>query len=182
MKKSLLSDAEYNAHVTGDQNAPSLYVGTYGKYNNGSIAGAWVDLSTFSDGEEFFKFCQALHGDEPCPELMFQDYQNFPSSLYRESMGIADIDKIIDLFSDYSADEIEIIGEYWEENDAHAEPQHILDSLVFTGDFDDYANEMADELIGDNDSFLARYFNYSAFARDLKFDYTVTSHYVFEAC
>lgn len=182
MKKSLLSAAEYKKHVTGDSTTPSLYVGTYGKYNNGSIAGAWVDLSTFSDGEEFFKFCKALHSDERDPEFMFQDYQNFPSSLYRESMGIADVEKIIDLFSDYSADEIEIIGEYWEESDKHAEPQDILDSLVYTGDFDDYANEMADELIGDNDSILARYFNYSAFARDLKFDYTVTSHYVFTAC
>ena len=97
-------------------------------------------------------------------------------------MGIADIEKIIDLFSDYSADEIKIICEYWEESDKHAEPQDILDSLVYTGDFDDYANDVADELIGDNDSILARYFNYSAFARDLKFDYTVTSHYVFTAC
>lgn len=182
MKKSLLSAAEYKAHVTGDQNAPSLYVGTYGKYNGGSIAGAWVDLSTFSDGEEFFKFCKALHGDERDPEFMFQDYQNFPSSLYSECMGIKDLDKIISLFSEYSDDEREIIFEYWEENDANAEPQDILDSLVYTGDFDDYANDVADELIGDNDSILAQYFNYSAFARDLKFDYTVTSHYVFTAC
>ena len=82
MKKSLLSDAEYNAHVTGDQNAPSLYVGTYGKYNGGSIAGAWVDLSTFSDGEEFFKFCKSSSGDERGSEFMFPGLSRTFPTLY----------------------------------------------------------------------------------------------------
>ena len=29
-----------------------VYVGTYGKYNNGSLFGAWLDLSDYSDKEE----------------------------------------------------------------------------------------------------------------------------------
>lgn len=27
----------------------SVYVGTYGKYNNGSLFGAWLDLSDYAD-------------------------------------------------------------------------------------------------------------------------------------
>ena len=32
-----------------------VYVGTYAKYNNGSLSGAWLDLSDYSDKEEFYE-------------------------------------------------------------------------------------------------------------------------------
>ena len=32
-----------------------VYVGTYGKYNNGSLFGAWLDLSDYSDKEDFYE-------------------------------------------------------------------------------------------------------------------------------
>ena len=32
-----------------------VYVGTYVKYNNGSLSGAWLDLSDYSDKEEFYE-------------------------------------------------------------------------------------------------------------------------------
>ena len=35
----------------------SLIVGTYAKYNNGSLSGAWLDLSDYSDKEEFYEAC-----------------------------------------------------------------------------------------------------------------------------
>ena len=181
MKTSFISSSEFAAHVTGNENSPSLYVGTYGKYNGGSIDGAWVDLSTFSDVDEFFEFCAAIHSDEADPEFMFQDYQNFPRSLYSECMNREDLEKIISLYTDYSDDERDAIFEYWDEHDASADAQSIINNLVYSGDFDDYANEMADELIGDEDSVLTRYFDYSAFARDLAFDYVVTSNFVFAA-
>lgn len=41
-----------------------VYVGTYGKYNNGSLFGAWLDLSDYSDKEEFYDACRELHKDE----------------------------------------------------------------------------------------------------------------------
>ena len=31
-----------------------VYVGTYNKYNNGSLFGKWLDLSDYSDKDEFF--------------------------------------------------------------------------------------------------------------------------------
>lgn len=51
-----------------------IYVGTYHKYNNGSIAGAWIDLENL-DKEEFYLKCQELHKDEEDPEFMFQDWE-----------------------------------------------------------------------------------------------------------
>ena len=38
-----------------------VYVGTYGKYNNGSLFGAWLDLSDYADKEEFYEACRELH-------------------------------------------------------------------------------------------------------------------------
>lgn len=66
-------------------NTPKVYVGTYGKYNNGSIAGAWLDLTDYSCKEEFEEACRELHSDEPDPEFMFQDFENFPREFYSES-------------------------------------------------------------------------------------------------
>lgn len=51
-----------------------IYVGTYHKYNNGSIQGAWIDLENL-DKEEFYLKCQELHKDEEDPEFMFQDWE-----------------------------------------------------------------------------------------------------------
>ena len=47
---------------------PRVYVGTYGKYNNGSIAGQWFDLSNYDSSEEFYEDIRELHSDEEDPE------------------------------------------------------------------------------------------------------------------
>ena len=46
-----------------------VYVGTYGKYNNGSLFGAWLDLSDYADKEEFYEACRELHKDEEDAEF-----------------------------------------------------------------------------------------------------------------
>lgn len=52
-----------------------VYVGTYSKYNNGSIKGGWLDLSDYVDKDDFLEACKELHEDEEDPEFMFQDYE-----------------------------------------------------------------------------------------------------------
>ena len=37
-----------------------IYVGTYAKYNNGSIAGAWLNLDDYSDKDAFLAACRKL--------------------------------------------------------------------------------------------------------------------------
>ena len=49
-----------------------VYVGTYAKYNNGSLSGAWLDLSDYSDKEEFYEACRELHKDEEDAEYIPQ--------------------------------------------------------------------------------------------------------------
>ena len=68
-----------------DRHAPSVYVGTYAKYNSGSIQGAWVRLDQFASEDEFLAYCAELHKDENDPEFMYQDFENFPEEYYSES-------------------------------------------------------------------------------------------------
>ena len=63
---------------------PRVYVGTYGKYNSGSIAGKWLDLDAYNNAEEFYNACRKLHSNEHDPEIMFQDFEGFPESYYGE--------------------------------------------------------------------------------------------------
>lgn len=86
-KKVIALDPELEEHhYNMDSENPAVYVGTYGKYAGGSIDGMWVDLTTFDSYDEFYEWCsKVLHKDESEPELMFQDYENFPEAYYSES-------------------------------------------------------------------------------------------------
>ena len=52
-----------------------IYVGTYRKYNEGNIFGAWLKLSDYTDFEELKSAMHELHKDEEDPEFHFQDYE-----------------------------------------------------------------------------------------------------------
>lgn len=62
-----------------------VYVGTYHKYNSGSIAGKWLSLADYANREEFYAACRELHKDEADPEFMFQDWEGVPSWMIGES-------------------------------------------------------------------------------------------------
>lgn len=64
---------------------PAIYVGTYHKYNCGSIFGKWFDLTEFDSKEDFIRACYELHAGEHDPELMFQDREGIPSQFASES-------------------------------------------------------------------------------------------------
>ncbi len=79
-----LTQQEKELH-TPKGNEPAIYLGTYRKYNSGSIAGQWIDLTSFADYEDFCEFCHRLHADEKDPEFMVQDFENYPKRFYHES-------------------------------------------------------------------------------------------------
>ena len=68
-----------------DLNEARIYVGTYAKYNNGTLQGEWVSLSDFYDLDGFLEYCAEIHEDEEEPEYIFQDWENIPDSLIDES-------------------------------------------------------------------------------------------------
>lgn len=58
-----------------------VYVGTYRKYNEGSINGGWLDLADYPSYNDFLGACHRLHKDESDPEFMIQDNEGFPDGL-----------------------------------------------------------------------------------------------------
>ena len=141
-----------------------VYVGTYSKYNSGSIAGAWFDLADYSDKETFIEACRELHQDEADPELMFQDWEDIPASMISEcSIDVAlweimdepDLDAVKAYLSIFGA---------WDADDF---------SDRYRGHFDGWV-AMAEELMEETGELetipehLRNYFDFDAYARDLR--------------
>ena len=171
---------EHKSDCTGN---PSIYCGTYGKYSSEKgICGLWIDLSTFSDYDDFVTFCHAIHADEAEPELMFQDFEGFPKEYYNESGFDEDdfnaVREYSELCEKYSPEAVDAFIDWGCEDLEHFED-------CYMGEYDseeDYAREYVEECynlekMGD----LAYYFDYEAYARDLFMcDYHFDNGYVFQ--
>lgn len=155
----------------------NIYVGTYAKYNEGSLFGEWIDPSDYSTKDDFIDACMELHDNEDDPELMFQDWEDIPDEYISES-GIED--------------------EYWDYLDvvdrvdediinaglACGVPLERIEDAYY-GQFDS-DTDLAYEYIEstgelDTDSPLARYFDYEAFGRDLAMYYIEHNGYYFHS-
>lgn len=174
-----LKEAIKNHEQTNGSDSPALYCGTYGKYNSGNLCGMWVNVSTFGSYEYFIDFCKAIHADEEDPELMYQDYENMPDSLYHESMGAEEFENILkycDLCDDYSVEAVDDFLEW----DSTEDLDRMHDAYVGVYDSnEDFAREIVsdcydlEKMMGN----LACYFDYEALARDLFIsDYHFGSH------
>lgn len=149
-------------------NQPAVYCGTYGKYNRGSLGGAWLDLAAFDSYEEFLEICALLHDDEEDPEFMFQDFQGFPEEWYNESGLAKSFDNIME-YCKLDDDEREIFDVYYEwfgcANFARSKNCYMgnFDSEVDFAEY--YVSEFYDleRMMGN----LSFYFDYESFARDL---------------
>lgn len=157
---------------------PSVYVGTYGKYNDGSLSGLWVDISSFRRYDEFIAFCKAIHADEADPELMAQDYENFPRQWYNEGFITEDdFDNILEYTDMCKMHGQEAVNDYLEFYDG-------LDNFddAYYGEWDseeDFARHIVEECYDIEKAMgnLAVYFDYEAFARDLFMcDYSMGSN------
>lgn len=161
---------------------PAIYCGSYHKYNNGSLFGAWLDLQMFDSYDEFIEVCHKLHADEEDPELMFQDYQCFPEQWYSEScMDEETFDKI-KAFCEMS-DEVQRAFRVYISCMGDDSVSGFEES--YEGEYDseeDFAQYIVNEcydlerMMGD----LSYYFDYKSYARDLFMsDYYFDDGYVF---
>ena len=164
-----LEDYKYD-YRTGH---PAVYVGTYHKYNCGSLAGMWLDLTTFASYEDFCEVCRFLHRDEADPELMFQDMENFPDEWYNESGLDEDTFDLILQYADLDDDERRAFDAYIE-NKGSGRDAEVFDDFrdKYVGEFDseeEFAEHIADEcgMLDKVPESIKQYFNYERFARDL---------------
>jgi len=175
--------------MTDYSDNPKLYCGTYGKYNNGSIAGKWMDMTEYEDAEEFFKACAELHKDEHDPEFMFQDFECFPENLYSESMGTKDVEAIIE-YAKLDEEQRELAADFAEatgESFGTYTIEQMEDALMFTADDSSYMDiaeqygyyckesgliEVPDHIEG--------YFNFKSYGEDMMQDMSEHNGKVFD--
>jgi Antirestriction protein (ArdA) len=131
--QALSSSADFNK---SPDNTPKIYVGTYAKYNNGSLFGDWFNLTDYSDYEELMSQVLEFHEDEEDPELMIQYYENFPKAFYQESWSEKNIEKLIayaDFYNRSDTDTLEAFNCFIEN-----------DGSFVTLDFEELKNEFSE--------------------------------------
>ena len=128
---------------------PAVYVGTYKKYNNGSLFGEWVDLTKFATYEDFMRHIRKLHKDERDPEFMMQDFEGYPRSLYYESgMDKDTFYKIKEYWEAFGGDDVKRAAYYaWvDERGREATIEDFEEKYMGTFDSEyDYIDEMIEE-------------------------------------
>ena len=153
-----------------------IYVGTYGKYNNGSLFGEWIDLTQFADKEDFYKACKKLHKQERDPEYMFQDFDGILSDMPKNWVSESHISEEVFTF----------LAHFSDDEDKSEAFLNWVSSAGYTGDFQYLLSQFEDAYYGEYDSpkafaehlvddtgvlkkmeSLSYYFDYEAYARDL---------------
>lgn len=149
-------------------NTPKVYVGTYAKYASGSIDGKWVNLTDFDNEDDFLEKCREIHSDEEDPELMFQDYECFPSKYYSESYIDPEVWEYIEKIEDYNKDVVDAILDDGYDLDA------VDDAIIYAGcsSMKDVAYQIVDEMGHDafSDETWEVVFDYDHFGRELQWD------------
>ena len=167
----------------------AVYVGTYHKYNCGSIFGKWLNLSDYTDTDEFYTACRELHKDEQDPEFMFQDFENIPNGLIDESWLSKNIFEVLEALEDMDESRREAFL-IWCDNGHHKLSEGDISDLIsefddaYVGEYsddEDFAFEQVEQM--DLPEFAKSYFDYQAYARGLFCgDYWSHSGHVFYNC
>jgi len=176
-----------------------LFLTDYASYNNGTQFefGHWVDLTDFSDAEEFNDYITTHfnEADEKSPlpcgtareELMFTDFEDMPRYLYSESLSPDEITNIYEFMDavNESCLSLEIITAYAE----HVGEQIDIDVIVkaeeaYSGTYDSdeqFAEEFAEEVgaIDKNTSWPNTCIDRERAARELMYDYFEASGHYF---
>ena len=172
---------------TYDLSDAKIYVGTYGKYNNGSLTGGWLNLSDYSNKEEFYEACRELHKDEEDAEYMFQDWENIPEALISESWLSENFFDLRDAVNDLSDTEQEAFFVWCNHKGCDLGKEDAYDLVnrfknMYVGEYydeEDFACQIVEECY-DLPEFAKTYFDYEKFARDLFVcDYYFENGFVF---
>lgn len=152
-----------------------VYVGTYAKYNSGSTQGAWLDLSDYTDRDDFYVACAELHPDEDDPEFMFQDWEDIPSSLIGESSISPECWELLEAYDEFDEGAVNaychLFGE-WDKDKFQD---------CYRGEFSSW-EDMVEQLLEDTGELnqipehLRNYFDYQAYARDMRLGGDICEH------
>lgn len=152
-----------------------VYVGTYAKYNAGSLFGKWLNLDYYVDKSEFIAACRELHKDEADPELMFQDYEDIPNWMISESNIDDCVWEFMEAYDEFGGDTVmayvDCFGS-WDKSQFHERYLGRYDSWV------DMAEELLDKTghLDELPEWAQPYFDYEAYARDIRLSRDLVEH------
>ena len=165
-----------------------IYVGTYYKYNNGSIYGDWLKLSDYSDFDELQNAMRELHKSEEDPEFMFQDYEmdSFfeDMNLISESYISSEIYEVLQKLEDFTYD-FEVVKSFVKCFGMDGNIDEVFEKIEenYNGEFnsdEDFAENLLTEC-GTIPENLPNYvyIDWERTARDIMFDYTASGNHYF---
>ena len=169
-----------------------LYVGTYKKYNEGSLDGKWLDLEDYADWDDFLEACYEIHEDEKDPELMFQDCDcdfEWERALYSECGSYEKWYTIKDELDKHGFEDL-VLDDYVEVfGNCVLDDKNVITKLEdsYRGKYsslEDFEESMAEECCDINNvpDYIRNYIDWAAMARD-DCDNTIGSNgYVFSNC
>ena len=157
-----------------DLQEAKVYVGTYGKYNDGYLLGKWFELSDYKTKEDFISACKELHKDEIEPELMFSDYEDIPSSLISECWISEHFFTLRNTIQELPECEQEPFMVWFENGGYDLDTEDIKDLVSsfhdeYHGEYsceEDFAAHLVEECYS-LPEFALNYFDYQKFSRDL---------------
>ncbi|MBB4806990.1 antirestriction protein [Chryseobacterium defluvii] len=168
------------------QNA-CIYVGTYAKYNNGSLYGKWLNLTDYSDYDELLEAMHDLHKDEHDPEFMLQDYENCELfeklGLIGESYISNEIFEIADQINDSGYD-LEVFEAYID-CVGKMDFQGVYDGVInyYIGEYSDnetFAQYLLEEDVPESlPNYI--YIDWESTARNLMYDYFESDGHYFKS-
>lgn len=153
-----------------------VYVGTYAKYNAGSLSGAWLNLDNYSDEEEFLDACRNLHKDEEDPKFMYQDF-DFDldlCSIMSPLVSETSIPPVVWDLLQVEPEELVYVEATWSEYNSKISVEEALELGVEAccgeySDLEDFAYVYYTELTDSRDlGYLSKYINWSRVAQDLE--------------
>lgn len=131
------------------------YVGTYHKYNNGSIFGAWISLADYTTKRAFLQKCKELHKDERDPEFMYQDTESIPTSMYGESYLSDEIWHVINSIKKYAPERADEFAAWCEDNGAEQDYNALREFMGYGQKKDKQTKAASNPLQMDKDKLLA---------------------------
>ena len=169
-----------------DLNEARIYVGTYAKYNNGSLQGEWVELADFYDLDGFMERCAEILEDEEEPEYMFQAWEEIPDGLIDESHLEENFFELRDELDRLNDTEKEAFWVWADGNNAHLTQDAYSLVKSFQSDYignyaskEDFAEELA-KMENELSDFALSYFDFSKYADNLfDTDFWYKDGYVF---
>ena len=160
-----------------------IYVGTYAKYNNGSIFGEWLTLGEYSDLSEFYDACKELHKDEEDPEFMFQDFET--PDIFKNAISESGInDDIFEMAEALEGKDIDMISAFIDlgydlnsDNIQKAEDSFFGEFNNYEDLGEEYANQTG--VLDEVPESLKYYFDFEKYGKDLSYDLQESGNYFF---